>query len=556
MKKFLLICYYFIVLAFAANAQWLEQASGFATQYRGINHIFAVDQNIVWATAYDGSGGGAIIQEFTRTSDGGSYWIPGSISGATGLEPSMIFALDENTAWVPLYDGTNGGGKLMKTSDGGATWIQQVTTAFVAPAGFPNIVYFWDSSNGMCMGDPTGGYFEIYTTTDGGDNWTRVSQSHVPSNLSGEYGYTDVYSVVGELIWYGTNKGRIYHSTDHGYTWTVMTTPLSDIAFMAFANEFKALIAGRNATTGKFENLNMTEDGGATWQAITYTGNLYSNDLCLVPGTTNTFISSGSDYQDITNLGSSYSLDFCQTWNDFIPGDTTQYLALDFINTTTGWAGQFNTNAALGGMLKFVDNTTLTGYNNPSGNNGTVLCYRNVSYTFQTGDFVYTDPDSHQFSGIVIMSLVSAGSLKYAGTEVSLFTKCPDVDQLVFTPVIEEFGSPYTTFKFKVADETGAYSDQTYTMTINVSEQYGIDNILNADKLIAYPNPFHTSVNVTLPAGNNTSSIIFFDIKGKILKEFNTAETSLVINRNGLSNGVYYLKITGNKSYVVKLVIY
>jgi len=556
MKRILLSGYFILIMTVLVTAQWVEQATGFATQSRGINHLYVVSPGVAWATAYDGATTSNIVQEFTRTADGGATWTAGYINGATGLSPCMMFALDENNAWVPMYDSANGGGKLMRTSDGGSNWVQQAPAAFAAPSGFPDIVHFWDSGKGICMGDPTGGYFEIYTTTDGGDNWVRVPDANIPSNLSGEWGYTDVYSVVGNTIWFGTNKGRIFKSTDFGNTWTVFSTAINNIAYMVFVNDFKAFICNRNTTTGKYESLKMTEDGGATWQALSFTGPLYNNDMCYVPGTTNTFVSTGSDWQDPTDLGSSYSLDFCQTWTDIIPGDTVQYLAVDFYDNTTGWSGQFSSSPTMGGIMKFVDNSILTSHNNPSGNDGSVIGYRNTPYPFLPGDFVFTDPDSHAFAGIVIMSLVSTGTLKYAGNDVVLYTKCPDITQLVFTPVNEEFGYPYTAFTYKVADETGAYSDQTYTMTINVSEEYGINNAFTGNKLEAFPNPFHTDVNVTIPDDNNSIAIVLCDITGKIVRECNPGATTLVINRNGLSNGIYYLKVSGNRSYVSKLVVY
>ena len=64
------------------------------------------------------------------------------------------------------------------------------------------------------MGDPSGGYFEIYTTNDGGNNWSRVSQANIPDPIAEEYGILSLYTVVGNTIWFTTTKGRIYKSID------------------------------------------------------------------------------------------------------------------------------------------------------------------------------------------------------------------------------------------------------------------------------------------------------------------------------------------------------
>ena len=69
MKKKLL----FIALAqtsFAASAQvgsWVTQATGYATISTGVRNISVVDTNTVWISSYDGSGGAANRQDFSRS---------------------------------------------------------------------------------------------------------------------------------------------------------------------------------------------------------------------------------------------------------------------------------------------------------------------------------------------------------------------------------------------------------------------------------------------------------------------------------------------------------
>ncbi|MBU0763588.1 MAG: C10 family peptidase, partial [Bacteroidetes bacterium] len=112
----------YIVVSDGPNGSWIPQATGFATASRGIGHISVVDENIVWATAYDGTGGGAVVQEFTRTTDGGTTWTPGTINvGNTGLGIAMINALDASTAWVVAYPNASGQyGGIWKTANSGS----------------------------------------------------------------------------------------------------------------------------------------------------------------------------------------------------------------------------------------------------------------------------------------------------------------------------------------------------------------------------------------------------------------------------------------------------
>ena len=75
MKKILLSISFFSLTFFSSNAQsWVEQATGFDAASRGVNEIQIVDANTVWALAYDGTDTTNNIQEFTRTTNGGSTW--------------------------------------------------------------------------------------------------------------------------------------------------------------------------------------------------------------------------------------------------------------------------------------------------------------------------------------------------------------------------------------------------------------------------------------------------------------------------------------------------
>jgi hypothetical protein len=47
-------------------------------------------------------GCGRLIQDFTRTTDGGATWIPGKMGNDKTIEFSNISAIDENEAWVAM----------------------------------------------------------------------------------------------------------------------------------------------------------------------------------------------------------------------------------------------------------------------------------------------------------------------------------------------------------------------------------------------------------------------------------------------------------------------
>lgn len=331
--------------------QWEIQSTGFADSLRGLEQIWAVDNNIVWAIANDGSGNDSIIQEFTRTIDGGTTWTPGIINGATGLTPTSIFALNADTAWAMLYNPDTDGGKIFRTNDGGANWVHQPTALFVdSLEAYPNLIYFWNENDGFCMGDPTNDYFEIYTTSDGGNLWTRVDSTDMPALIPGEWGYSGYFSVVGNTLWFGTSKGNIYKTTDKGHTWTSISNPFLNtgkVRVIQFRDTLNGIIGDRSGDTF---SLYKTTDGGASWQAITPTGTVYGRSISYIPGTPGTFISTSN----ATALsGSSISYDFGETWTD-IPNSTgVAFTCLGNFQNQTGWAGLKNASSTVGGIARY-----------------------------------------------------------------------------------------------------------------------------------------------------------------------------------------------------------
>ena len=342
------------------SAEWIEQASGFWEASRGIHYMCAVDENICWAVGYDGSGGAAPVQEFTRTINGGDLWEADLIDGApTGGDPAMIFALDAMTAWVPIHTGTPQG--IWKTEDGGDTWVQQTTADFTG--GFPNCVHFWDENNGWCMGDPVGGYFEIYTTVDGGDTWVRVPSEDIPAPLSSiEYGVVGYYDVIGDTIWFGTqdqtNGGRVFKSTDKGYTWTVSDVVFGDTGAyvdIRFKDALNGLAMDKNF---EIAALAETSDGGATWTEFTQSGICYAADFDYVPGTENMFVSTGVSSSATEFRGASYSLDGGHSWTTWDEVYDIQFFGTSWVEGKIGWAGNFNDDETTGGVYKHLPSET------------------------------------------------------------------------------------------------------------------------------------------------------------------------------------------------------
>ncbi|MFK5974697.1 MAG: cadherin domain-containing protein, partial [Flavobacteriaceae bacterium] len=115
----------------------------------------------------------------------------------------------------------------------------------------------------------------------------------------------------------------------------------------------------------------------------------------------------------------------------------------------------------------------------PTSLNNTVSTDENTNFVFATADFAFADVDNvPPLTEIEITTIPGNGTLwvdtdldgtANEGALINLST-VPEADilKLTFKPVDYEFGSPYTTFTFKVSD--GAlFSVAPYTMTINVN---------------------------------------------------------------------------------------
>ena len=320
------------VLPFTTRAQsvWVLQRATRLPQSENPQVIFSVvDKNICWGCNYTNS-------QFIRTTDGGTTWSVGSVG--TGLLCTSISALDSSTAWIAV---DNPGG-IMKTTDGGQTWIKD-SVAFIATNGRPNGIHFFDHNNGVCIGNQNDGYWEIYTTSDGGANWVRVNSANIPvpvssNELGGASGPTPIKPCgVGNNYWFGTYSGSLYKTTDRGMTWTVTHNVFGPVPF-SFA--FKDSLNGIACVFIGGNQISVTSDGGNTWQPVNVTFNSPSAfAIMYIKGTDNSYLINSSFHRNTeepANPGTAYSSDGGKTWAAI---DDVSNLFADFAPDGTGWSG-------------------------------------------------------------------------------------------------------------------------------------------------------------------------------------------------------------------------
>ena len=139
----------------------------------------AVNNQVCWAVGQKYPGGTTPYSGYLRTTDGGSNWVCDTIPGISNGYFQQIFAIDADTVYATVYVNYGESSKgVYKTTDAGTTWNRQ--NAFNTSLYGPGYIHFFDSQNGVVIGDPN---LETYTTTNGGLTWNPVS---MPSALTDE----------------------------------------------------------------------------------------------------------------------------------------------------------------------------------------------------------------------------------------------------------------------------------------------------------------------------------------------------------------------------------
>lgn len=344
---------------------WTQFATSQPTSPTGIRSISIVNTNTTWLNMSCGTVGCTPIRRYARTSNGGSVWTTGAMDlgpDSANLEVANISGVSNSVAYAAVFPKQmNVLGGVWKTEDGGSTWARQAAANFSSlNFSFPNLVHFWNANDGVAMGDPADGYFEIYTTSNGGENWTRVPSSNplIPIELD-EYGVSNNFTVTGNTIWAFTTYGRILTSSDKGQTWTSFQSPLSFFPccfcdpdaknHLAFSDENNGLLL----TTG-FE-LYKTADGGYTWEIQEWSGVLRDFNIAAVPGLPNTYISVGLDVNANTR-GSSYSIDGGANWIDINNNPDLDHVNggnIAMLNEDYGFASGFSISPTEGGIFRW-----------------------------------------------------------------------------------------------------------------------------------------------------------------------------------------------------------
>jgi len=215
-----------------------------------------------------------------HTSDGGQNWIKQSIN--TSHNFSSVFFSDSLKGWsvanVPIHYSFDKAdaweGKVWNTTDGGISWSEQ---QLPEKAGLMHCLYFQDDLRGWVIGvknDSLYPFFDTYGvayfTEDGGETWVEKFNPEL------ELVFTDMDFVDDNRGWIvgfasrsSENGGNIFRTTDGGENWTRISEGTNHTLWQVdFIDSLKGFTCGAMYGAAWGPPVLRSTDGGETWEMI------------------------------------------------------------------------------------------------------------------------------------------------------------------------------------------------------------------------------------------------------------------------------------------------
>ncbi|MCY7362564.1 MAG: T9SS type A sorting domain-containing protein, partial [Ignavibacteria bacterium] len=117
------------------------------------------------------------------------------------------------------------------------------------------------------MGDPVGGRWSLWRTTNAGLNWDSTGM--YLQQIGAEAGWNNSMSTnnsFGSNVWFGTNNSKIYYSSNFGSSW--IAKPVSELNTYSVCFPY---LTNREGLTGG-TNLLRTTNFGTTWTTLSTLG--------------------------------------------------------------------------------------------------------------------------------------------------------------------------------------------------------------------------------------------------------------------------------------------
>lgn len=190
------------------------------------------------------------------------------------LELNDVFFVTPDVGWVTggLY-GNQGGGVILATRDGGASWDVQVGDPQSTEPRFEHL-YFLDENHGWAL-QPSNFKYKLLRTSDG-ETWEEAGWIE---HSWGMMGYQFFSPSTGVYLDGNNNVSRIMRTIDGGRTWNEVWRCRSTVQVQGLSRQVDCPLEAMHFPTSEvgyavaeshgFLFVGKTQDGGQTWRVST-----------------------------------------------------------------------------------------------------------------------------------------------------------------------------------------------------------------------------------------------------------------------------------------------
>jgi photosystem II stability/assembly factor-like uncharacterized protein len=225
---------------------WFAQVSGTSKDMR---QVTAVDEQNLWAVTVQ-------TDQLMHTDDGGETWVSHFMQNSSDLPMNYygycIWFNNLNTGYVGGWNG------YVYSTNGGDDWsrVSVKDSLSIVSTIYTKDIFFIDDNNGWIVGD----LGLIAATTDGGTSWSKQNWGQDPLKVT-DANLKCVYFLDSDKGWAGGENGVILYTEDGGEHWTLQESPESyDIIDIHFLTTTKGFAAGSS-----YKDLYYTNDAGTNW---------------------------------------------------------------------------------------------------------------------------------------------------------------------------------------------------------------------------------------------------------------------------------------------------
>lgn len=404
---------------------------------------------------------------------------------------------------------------IMLTSVLNAQWVVKPTP--VSGYYYADDIHFIDNNVGFVGGITAliGGNGKISKTSNGGASWTDVFT--IPNKTINDFYF--VNSNLGFAVGAG---GLIAKTTDGGNNWTsqifINPNTSNPEAFMSvyFVNQNVGYIAG-----GYYEMMVLkTIDGGVNWTALT------------------------------------------------MPTYFQRLRTVHFTDANTGYvAGGDGTGGGIGKVYKTI-------------NGGTTWDSLSTGiYNNYFNDIIFTDANNGVIGCDINGTLIKTANAGLSWNQVTNPAGTSPLEEFSFVNSTVGYGCILNGKIIKTTDGGNTWSldgnvsptmsalysisvpTLTYGASVGLFGQYaemgstsGINDLNSNDKLVIYPNPTNSNLNIEIE--NSDALVEVFDIFGKMILSQNHVNSQTIINLSSQSKGIYFVKVSADGRVYNQKVIY